>query len=83
MKTHYSYAIPCGLALLAIGFFIRYHIGRRRFNRRGMAGLQQFSNYRTSFMIILIEWLFMVVANLCLITGGFLLAVAGFIHFKF
>jgi len=68
---------------IAIGLFIRYHIGRRRFNRRGTCGLQQFSSYGKAVVITAIEKLANFLTLLCLIAGILLIAVAVFIHFKF
>ncbi|WP_431199573.1 hypothetical protein ACQ86K_00860 [Mucilaginibacter sp. P19] len=82
MKTHHSYTIPCGLLLIAICLFIRYCIGRRRFNRRGIAGLQTFSSYRRFVVTTTIELILMIAANLCGLAGLFLLAVAGINHLK-
>lgn len=83
MKAHHHYIIPCGLILSALGLVIRYQIGRRRFNRRGMAGLQQFPTYRKAVLITLLERLILTVGNLSLLAGLFLLALAGFDHIKF
>jgi hypothetical protein len=83
MKAHHSSIIPCGLIFSAIGLFIRYQIGRRRFNRRGMAGLQQFQNYGKAVVTTLCERLILIIGNLCLLAGLFLLALAGFNHIKF
>jgi len=78
MKTHHSYIIPCGLLLVVIGLFIRYHIGRRRFNRRGLAGLQQFNSYGAGLITTVIESLINIIGTLTLWAGIFLLAIAGF-----
>jgi len=83
MKAHHSYTVPCGLILLAIGLFIRYRIGKRRFNRRGIAGLQQFPTYGRAVMVTALEKLILFIGNLSLLAGLLLLAVAGFNHFKF
>ena len=82
MKTHH-YTIPCGLLLLGIGAIIRYHIGRRRFNRRGIGGLQQFSSYRKVVCVTMLESIIFTIGNLCLLAGLFLLAVSGLNHLKF
>jgi len=82
MITQHSYTIPCGLLLIAICLFVRYRIGRRRFNRRGIAGLQQFSSYRHFVVVTTIEMMVMIAANLCGLAGLFLLAVAGINHLK-
>ncbi|MDB4919368.1 hypothetical protein [Mucilaginibacter sp.] len=33
------------ILLLLFGLYVRYIIGRRRFNRRGIAGIQGFKSY--------------------------------------
>jgi len=84
MSTHPNYTAPCGLILIAIGLTIRYYIGRRRFNRRGIAGLQQYTAYGKAVITTIYERLMLTIANVCLIAGVFILAVAGFNHhFKF
>jgi hypothetical protein len=83
MKLYQIYTIPCALLLLAISFGFRYAIGRRRFNRRGMAGLQQFPTYGKAVFTTLWETVFLIIGNLCLLTALFLLALAGFNHIKF
>jgi hypothetical protein len=83
MKTHQNYHLTIGLLLLAVGLYIRYHIGRRRFNRRGIGGLQQFPTYGRFILIMTLEKVIYFTATLCLLAGLFLLALAGFNHFKF
>jgi hypothetical protein len=83
MKAHHGSTAPCGLILLAIGLFIRYRIGKRRFNRRGVAGMQQFPTYGKAVVVTALERLILFIGNLSLLAGLFLLAVAGFNHFKF
>jgi len=82
MKTNHHYTVPCALALIALCLLIRYSIGRRRFNRRGVAGLQQFSSYHHFVVITTIEKIILIAGNLCGIAGVFLLVVAGFNHLK-
>ena len=72
-----------GMILAAIGLFIRYHIGGRRFNRRGIGGLQQFPTYGRFIFTMVIESVIYFIGTLCLLAGLFLLAIAGFNHFKF
>ncbi|MCD0472507.1 hypothetical protein [Flavobacterium sp. JAS] len=48
------------VTLLILFIVIRYVIIRRRFNRRGVAGLQQFKNYEQAWVITLIEKILMV-----------------------
>ena len=82
MKTNHHYTVPCGLLLIALCLFIRYAIGRRRFNRRGVAGLQQFSSYHHFVAVTTIEKIILTIGNLCGLAGLFLLAVAGINHLK-
>ena len=79
MKT----TLITGLLLTATGLFIRYHIGRRRFNRRGIGGLQQFPTYGRFILTVTIERIIHFIGTLCLLAGLFLLALTGFNHLKF
>jgi hypothetical protein len=72
-----------GMILSALGLWLRYHIGRRRFNRRGIGGLQQFPTYGRFIFTVIIERVIYFLATLCLWAGLILLAIAGFNHFKF
>ena len=83
MNTHQNYTIPCGLFLIGICLFIRYQIGRRRFNRRGIGGLQHFSSYRKAVTIGILEKLLLLIANLCGLVGIGLLALTGIGHIDF
>jgi len=83
MKAHTNYTIPCGLGLLAICLFIRYQVGKRRYSRRGIGGLQQFGSYRKAVATTTIETLLIVIANLCGLSGLFLLSITAFNHFQF
>jgi hypothetical protein len=83
MRTHHFYTIPCGLLLLAVCVLFRCQIGRRRFNRRGIGGLPQFSGYGKAITITFLERLVLCIANLCGWAGLFLFALAGFNHLKF
>jgi hypothetical protein len=59
--------------LLGLGLAVRYIISRRRFNRRGIAGLQLFSSYEKWWLISRIESLFNFLALLAILAGLFLL----------
>lgn len=83
MEKHHSYSLPVGLLLLALGLFIRYQIGRRRFNRRGICGLQQFPTYGRFLFTVMVERVVYTIGTLCLLAGIVLLAIADFYHFKF
>ncbi|MES2267556.1 MAG: hypothetical protein V4520_12400 [Bacteroidota bacterium] len=72
-----------GMLLTAVGLIIRYHISTRRFNRRGIGGLQQFPNYGRFIFTMTVERVIYFIGTLCLWAGLILLAIAGFKHFKF
>lgn len=57
------------LPLLAIGFFLRYLIGRRRFNRRSMAGLQHFKSYPNALLTLTIESVGKLFANALIVVA--------------
>jgi hypothetical protein len=59
--------------LLGMGLLIRYWIGRRRFNRRSIAGLQLFSSYEKWWVTTRIEALFNFLGLLAILSGIFLL----------
>ncbi|MFA6245456.1 MAG: hypothetical protein WC615_00855 [Mucilaginibacter sp.] len=80
MRTYQHYSLSCALLLIAIGLFIRYQIGRRRFNRRGIGGLQQFPTYGRFMFIMAVERVIYFIGTLCLLTGLVLLAIAGITH---
>jgi hypothetical protein len=71
-----------GMILTVSALVVRYHIGRRRFNRRGIGGLQQFPTYSRFVATMLVEKVIYFLATLCLWAGLSLLAVAGFNHYK-
>lgn len=65
-----------GWLLLATGIAIRYIIARRRFNRRGIGGLQHYRSYERAVTTSLFEWLMkwiaigmILIAILHLLTG--------------
>ncbi|MGY3211969.1 hypothetical protein [Mucilaginibacter sp. HD30] len=76
MKTH-QMIIPCGLLLVAACLFIRYWVGRRRFNRRGFGGVEHFGSYSSALVIRFLECLLLLIANILGLTGLFLLLIAG------
>jgi hypothetical protein len=59
--------------LLGIGLATRYIISRRRFNRRGIAGLQLFSSYEKWWITTRIETLLNFLGWLAILSGIFLL----------
>jgi hypothetical protein len=55
--------------MLAVGILILYIIGRRRFNRRGVAGLQQFKSYEAAWLTTIIERVLKIVAVMMIIAA--------------
>jgi len=60
------------IILLAIGLMQRYIIGKRRFNRRGVAGMQYFKSHSVALVTIIIERVVNMIAAL-LIIGAIIL----------
>lgn len=69
---HHSIALHAFI-LIGLGLAVRYIIGRRRFNRRGVAGLQLFSSYEKWWLTTRIERLFNLLGLLVIIAGIVLL----------
>lgn len=61
------------ICFIAIGLLIRYFIAKRRFNRRGIGGLQHYSSYGVGLVTTIVEWLFKWLGNILLIAGIFML----------
>jgi uncharacterized membrane protein len=68
-----------GIILCLTGLFIRYIIGKRRFNRRGIGGLQHYGNYTTAILTTIIEWVFSII-GFALILFGFCLIGLGWLE---
>lgn len=45
-----------GIVILSIGLLIRFWVGKRRFNRKNLPGLQVFPSYLSSQIIPFFEW---------------------------
>ena len=58
-----------GAILLIAGLFIRYQIGKRRFNRRSITGLAIYSSYLRGLIMGIIETLFNVIGAILIIAG--------------
>ena len=59
----------CAGILILIGLILRYWIGNRRFNRRGVAGMQYYKSYNVALITIIIEKLVNVIAVIMIIGG--------------
>ena len=42
--------------MVFVGLAIRFFVGMRQFNRRGLGGLQHFNNYFVGLITLAIEW---------------------------
>jgi hypothetical protein len=60
--------IILAIMMLAVGIVIRF-IGKRRFNRRGVGGLQQFKSYGVGLATTVIEWVLNIIATLMIIAA--------------
>lgn len=64
---HTNHLTIYAIILLATGLSLRYIIGKRRFNRRGVAGLQHFRSYGIAVIIMTIEKVVNIIAALMII----------------
>ncbi|WP_448672495.1 hypothetical protein [Sphingobacterium multivorum] len=55
--------------LIGIAIGLRLWIGMRRFNRRGIGGLQHFSNYFVGLATLFVEFLIWWAANILIVWG--------------
>lgn len=61
-----------GVILLLIGLALRFFVGRRRFNRRGVGGLQQYSTYGKALVTTTFESILQLMGLLMILGGIFL-----------
>lgn len=62
-----------GIILILLGIGIRYQIGKRRFNRRNIAGIEQFTSYKKLVTTRTGEGFARFMANLLIFLGILLL----------
>jgi len=75
MNTHIHHNTTIiGVALMLTGLVVRMAISRRRFNRRGITGLQLFRSFWHWRITTLIESLLNFTATLMILAGIFLTA---------
>ena len=55
------------IILLVFGLLLRYIIGKRRFNRRGVGGMQYFKSYGLALVTTIIERIVKIIATLMII----------------
>lgn len=53
--------------LLLCGLIVRLIISKRKFDRRGIGGLQHFSSFWVALTVIVIEWIVKWAANLLIL----------------
>ena len=70
---HHHHTALNAIVLIGTGLLVRYLINRRRFNRRGIAGLQLFSSYEKWWLTTRIEALFYFLGLLAIVAGILLL----------
>ena len=70
-----SYYNIYGIIFLLIGVFIRYQIGKRRFNRRNIAGLQIYTSYLKGQITATIETLLNLLGILFIVLGSIALII--------
>lgn len=59
--------------MIGAGIAVRYIIARRRFNRRGIGGLQHYRSFERGIVTTIIEWALRWVAILVMLYGFFTL----------
>jgi hypothetical protein len=55
------------ILFLVLGLFIRYQIGRRRFNRRSITGVQLYSSYFKGVVTTILETMLNLLGALCIV----------------
>ena len=63
-----------GVILILTGAFLRLWIGKRRFDRRGVAGLQHYRSYWAGLIISAVEIL-LALASVLMMTSGLVLVL--------
>jgi len=67
--THSDRITMYAIVLVAIGLISRYFIGKRRFNRSGIAGMQYFNSYKQALITTTVEGLLNIIATLLIVAG--------------
>jgi uncharacterized membrane protein YidH (DUF202 family) len=75
--VHHILSLLIGLALFAAGMFLRFKVNEKQFNRRNMAGVEEFSSYGKSVATQSAEKFLRLIAGFLIIVGiiTFLLAL--------
>lgn len=65
----FMHAHPKSISLLAVALLIRFWVGRRRFNRRGLGGMQHFTSYGKALFTTVFEKILMLIATLLIVAA--------------
>ncbi|RAJ28104.1 molybdenum ABC transporter permease [Pedobacter cryoconitis] len=55
MKKQSNMNLIWAIIFIAGGFFLRFQINKRQFNRRNMAGVEEFKSYGNAYTIQMLE----------------------------
>ena len=66
---HAHFLTPLGVVLILAGAVIRYKIGKRKFNRRSITGLELFPSYGKGIATRFMESVATIIAKLMILTG--------------
>jgi hypothetical protein len=72
--------IIIGTLLIILFFVLRFWVGKRKFNRRNIAGVEGFSSYGKAVTTTIFENIMLFVALLCFLTGLFILCMCWLYH---
>lgn len=72
---HNPYLLAAICLLLVLAIFLRWQVGKRRFNRRNWSGRQVFPSYSQSVFITLLENLALFIATASVIAALILTAI--------
>ncbi len=73
MFTADTILLISGLTLTSTGLLLLFIVGRNRFNRRGVGGLQQYSNYMRGLLVTFLEKIAKLIGMLFLFCGVLLI----------
>lgn len=70
MEPLYNITPPISYTtLLILGAVLRLFVGMRRFNRRGLGGLQHFNNYFIALITLFVEWVLKMIGTGLILWG--------------
>jgi len=66
---HFRHMILVGMGLVFFGLLIRYQVGKRRFNRRSITGMELFSTYGKGIVTKILEGFANLLGRLLILLG--------------